>query len=157
MSLPSGETRYTRDGALQVNANGQLVTSTGYTIEPAITIPTTASAIDIGKDGTVSVTDATGTQSSVGTLQLVRFPNPTGLSNEGDNLYSQTEASGTAVTGTAGQDGLGYIQANMLEKSNVQMITELVSLITAERAYEINSRAIQSGDKMLQTATNIGR
>lgn len=157
VSLPSGETRYTRDGALQVNANGQLVTSTGYTIEPAITIPTTASAIDIGKDGTVSVTDASGTQSSVGTLQLVRFPNPTGLSNEGDNLYSQTEASGTAVTGTAGQDGLGYIQANMLEKANVQMITELVSLITAERAYEINSRAIQAGDKMLQTATNIGR
>ena len=87
VTMPNGEIRYTRDGALQVNANGQLVTSTGYYIEPAITIPTDAAAIDIGKDGTVSVTDASGTQSSVGTLQLVRFPNPTGLSNEGDNLY----------------------------------------------------------------------
>jgi flagellar basal-body rod protein FlgG len=157
VTLPSGETRYTRDGALQVNANGQLVTTTGYSIEPAITIPTDATAIDIGKDGTVNVTDSSGTQSVVGNLQLVRFPNPTGLSNEGDNLLSQTAASGTAVTGTPGQNGFGSIQAGMLEKSNVQMITELVNLITAERAYEINSRAIQSGDRMLQTATTIGR
>jgi flagellar basal-body rod protein FlgG len=157
VTLPSGETRYTRDGALQANANGQLVTATGYNIEPAITIPTDAAAIDIGKDGTVSVTNSSGTQSSVGTLQLVRFPNPTGLSNEGDNLYSQTEASGTAVTGTPGQNGFGTIQSGMLEKSNVQMVTELVSLITAERAYEINSRAIQAGDRMLQTATTLGR
>jgi flagellar basal-body rod protein FlgG len=157
VTLPSGETRYTRDGALQVNANGQLVTTTGYSIEPAITIPTDATAIDIGKDGTVNVTDSSGTQSVVGNLQLVRFPNPTGLSNEGDNLLSQTAASGTAVTGTPGQNGFGSIQAGMLEKSNVQMITELVNLITAERAYETNSRAIQAGDKMLQTATTIGR
>jgi flagellar basal-body rod protein FlgG len=157
VTMPNGEIRYTRDGALQANANGQLVTSTGYYIEPAITIPTDAAAMDIGKDGTVSVTDASGTQSSVGTLQLVRFPNPTGLSNEGDNLFAQTEASGTAVTGTPGENGFGTIQSGMLEKSNVQMVTELVSLITAERAYEINSRAIQAGDKMLQTATTLGR
>jgi flagellar basal-body rod protein FlgG len=157
VTLPNGSTRYTRDGALQVNANGQLVTTTGYSIEPAITIPTDASAIDIGKDGTVNITDASGTQSVVGTLQLVRFPNPSGLSNEGDNLYAQTEASGAPLTGTPGENGFGTIQASMLEKSNVQMITELVNLITAERAYEINSRAIQSGDRMLQTATNIGR
>jgi flagellar basal-body rod protein FlgG len=157
VTLPNGDTRYTRDGALQVNANGQIVTSTGYFIEPAITLPTDASAVDIGKDGTVNVTDASGTQSVVGNLQLVRFPNPTGLSNEGDNLFSQTAASGTAVTGTPGENGFGSIQASMLEKSNVQMITELVNLITAERAYETNSRAIQAGDKMLQTATTIGR
>ena len=157
VTLPNGDTRYTRDGALQANANGQLVTVTGYSIEPAITIPTDASAIDIGKDGTVNVTDASGTQSVVGTLQLVRFPNPTGLSNEGDNLLAETAASGTAVTGTPGENGFGSIQAGMLEKSNVQMITELVNLITAERAYEINSRAIQAGDRMLQTATTIGR
>jgi len=157
VALPSGETRYTRDGALQVNANGQLVTTTGYSIEPAITIPSDATAIDIGKDGTVNVTASGGTQSVVGTLQLARFPNPTGLTNEGDNLFAQTDASGTAVTGTAGQNGFGYIQSSMLEKSNVQMITELVNLITAERAYDINSRAIKAGDQMLQTATNIGR
>ncbi|MGA2092913.1 MAG: flagellar basal-body rod protein FlgG [Sedimentisphaerales bacterium] len=157
VTLPNGSTRYTRDGALQVNANGQLVTATGYSIEPAVTIPTDASAIDIGKDGTVNITDASGTQSVVGNLQLVRFPNASGLSNEGDNLYSQTEASGAPLTGTPGENGFGSIQSSMLEKSNVQMITELVNLITAERAYEINSRAIQSGDRMLQTATNIGR
>jgi len=157
VTMPNGEIRYTRDGSLQVNANGQLVTATGYSIEPAITIPTDAAAMDIGKDGTVSITDASGTQSSVGTLQLVRFPNPTGLSSEGDNLYAQTEASGTAVTGTPGEGGIGSIQSGMLEKSNVQMVTELVSLITAERAYEINSRAIQAGDKMLQTATSLSR
>ncbi|MGD0078292.1 MAG: flagellar basal-body rod protein FlgG [Sedimentisphaerales bacterium] len=157
VTLPNGSTRYTRDGTLQVNANGQLVTSTGYTIEPSITIPTEATAVDIGKDGTVNVTDATGTQSVVGTMQLVRFPNPSGLSNEGDNLYAQTDASGSPLTGTPGQSGFGTIESSMLEKSNVQMITELVNLITAERSYEINSRAIQSGDRMLQTATNIGR
>ncbi len=157
VTMPNGDIRYSRDGALQSNANGQLVTATGYAIEPAITIPTDAAAVDIGKDGTVNITDASGTQSVVGTLQLVRFPNPTGLSNEGDNLYAQTEASGTAVTGTPGENGFGFIQSGMLEKSNVQMVTELVNLITAQRAYEINARAIRAGDDMLQTATTIGR
>jgi flagellar basal-body rod protein FlgG len=156
VTLPNGSTRYTRDGSLQLNANGQLVTATGYSIEPAITLSGNFTNIDIGKDGTVSVTDESGT-STVGTLQLVRFPNPAGLSNEGDNLYSETQASGTAVTGTAGQNGLGFIQGGMLEKSNVQMVTELVNLITAERAYEVNARAIKAGDGMLQTATAIGR
>jgi flagellar basal-body rod protein FlgG len=157
VTLPNGDIRYTRDGALQVNVNGQLVTTSGYALEPAITIPTDATAIDIGKDGTVNVTDASGTQSVVGTMQLVRFPNPAGLSNEGDNMFSETAASGTAVTGTAGENGFGAIQSGMLEKSNVQMVTELVNLITAQRAYEINARAIRAGDDMLQTATAIGR
>jgi flagellar basal-body rod protein FlgG len=157
VTLPSGETRYTRDGALQENANGQLVTAIGYSIEPAITIPTDATAIDIGKDGTVNVTDSSGTQSVVGNLQLVRFPNPAGLSSEGDNLLAQTAASGSAVTGTPGSNGFGSIQSGMLEKSNVRMVTELVNLITAQRAYEINARAIKAGDEMLQTATNVGR
>jgi flagellar basal-body rod protein FlgG len=157
VAMPNGEMRYTRDGALQVNASGQLVTVTGYSIEPAITIPTDAVAVDIGKDGTVNVAAAAGTQSVVGTLQLVRFPNPAGLSSEGDNLFAETAASGTAVTGTAGANGFGTIQAGVLEKSNVQMVTELVNLITAQRAYEINARAIRAGDEMLQTATAIGR
>ncbi len=157
VTLPNGDIRYTRDGALQTNADGQLVTTTGYAIEPAITVPTDAVSIDIGKDGGVNVTDATGTTSVVGTVQLVRFPNPSGLSSEGDNLLAQTEASGTATTGTAGENGFGSIQSGFLEKSNVQMVTELVNLITAQRAYEINSRAIKAGDDMLRTANNIGR
>jgi flagellar basal-body rod protein FlgG len=155
--LPNGDIRYTRDGALQTNATGQLVTTTGYLIEPAITVPIDAVSIDIGKDGGVNVADAAGTSSVVGTIQLVRFPNPSGLSSEGDNLLAQTEASGTPTTGTAGQNGFGTIQAGFLEKSNVQMVSELVNLITAERAYEVNSRAIRAGDEMLQTANNIGK
>jgi len=156
VTLPNGDLRYTRDGALQINANGQLVTTTGYSIEPAITVPTDAVSIDIAKDGGVNVS-AAGTSSVVGTIQLVRFPNPSGLTNEGDNLLAETQASGTPTTGTAGESGFGAIQAGFLEKSNVQMVTELVNLITAQRAYEINSRAIKAGDDMLRTANSIVR
>jgi flagellar basal-body rod protein FlgG len=155
--LPNGDIRYTRDGALQMNANGQLVSTTGYAIEPAITIPTDASAVDIGTDGGVNVTTAAGTSSVVGTIQLVRFPNPSGLSAEGDNLLAESGASGSPLTGTAGENGFGMIQSGFLEKSNVSMVTELVSLITAQRAYEINSRAIRAGDEMLRAANNLGR
>jgi flagellar basal-body rod protein FlgG len=154
--LPNGDIRYTRDGALQINADGQLVTTTGYSIEPAITVPIDAVSVDVGKDGSVNVTDTAGTSSVVGTIQLVRFPNPSGLSSEGDNLLAETEASGTPTTGTAGENGFGTIQSGFLEKSNVQMVTELVNLITAQRAYEINSRAIKAGDDMLRTANAIG-
>jgi len=157
VSMPNGDIRYTRDGSLQMNANGQLVTTGGYFIEPAISISTDAVAVSIEKDGGVNVTDASGTQSVVGTIQLARFPNPSGLQSEGDNLLSETEASGTPTTGTAGENGFGSIQAGFLEKANVQMVTELVNLITAQRAYEINSRAIKAGDDMLQTANNIVR
>jgi len=155
VTLPNGDMRYTRDGALQTNANGELVTTTGYTIEPAISVPTDAVSVSIAKDGGVNVTDISGTQSVVGTIQLVRFPNPSGLSSEGDNLLAENEASGTPTTGTAGESGFGIIQSGFLEKSNVQMVTELVNLITAQRAYEINSRAIKAGDDMLRTANSI--
>ena len=155
--LPNGDTRYTCDGALQINADGELVTTTGYTIEPAISISSNYVSIDIGKDGSVNVVDGSGTSSVVGTIELVRFPNPSGLSNEGDNLLAETEASGTPTTGVAGEDGFGYIQSGFLEKSNVQMVTELVNLITAQRAYEINSRVIKVGDDMLRTANYIVR
>jgi flagellar basal-body rod protein FlgG len=157
VSMPNGDVNYTRDGSLQINANGQLVTSAGYFIEPAITIPTDAVSIDIANDGGVNVTSSTGTTSVVGTIQLVRFPNASGLSSEGDNLLSETEASGTPITGTAGENGFGAIQSGFLEKSNVQMVTELVNLITAQRAYETNSRAIKAGDDMLRTANGIVR
>jgi flagellar basal-body rod protein FlgG len=153
--MPSGEIKYTRDGALQINATGQLVTSGGYSIEPAITVPLDANSITIEKDGGVNVTDSSGSQSVVGNIQLARFPNPSGLSSDGDNLLKETEASGTPTTGTPGDSGFGTIQSGFLEKSNVQMVTELVNLITAQRAYEINSRAIKAGDDMLQTANSI--
>ena len=155
VTMPNGDIRYTRDGALQTNANGELVSTTGYTIEPAITVPTDAVSIDIGKDGSVNVTDSAGTVSVIGAIQSVRFPNPSGLSNEGGNLLAETGASGTAVTGTPGDSGFGTVQSGFLEKSNVQMVTELVNLITAQRAYETNSRAIKAGDDMLRTANNI--
>jgi len=157
VSMPDGGTKYTRDGALTINANGNLVTSTGFLLEPAISIPTDAVTVDIGKDGKVNVTNSTGTTSVAGTIQMARFLNPAGLSSEGDNLLAETEASGTPVTGTPGQNGFGYIQSGFLEKSNVQMVTELVNLITAQRAYEINSRAIKAGDDMLRTANEIAR
>jgi flagellar basal-body rod protein FlgG len=155
--MPNGDIRYTRDGALQINGNGQLVTTGGYAIEPSISVPIDAASISIEKDGGVNITDSAGTQSVVGNIQLARFPNPSGLSSEGDNLYSETEASGTATTGIPGESGFGTIQSSFLEKSNVQMVTELVNLITAQRAYEINSRAIRAGDDMLQTANQLVR
>jgi len=157
VTMPNGDLRYTRDGSLQRNANGELVTTNGYAIEPAISIPTDAVSVSIEKNGGVNITDSSGTQSVVGTIQLARFPNASGLSSEGDNLLSETQASGTPTTGTPGENGFGSIQSGFLEKSNVQMVTELVNLITAQRAYEINSRAIKVGDEMLQTANNIVR
>ena len=155
VTLPNGDLRYTRDGSLLTNADGTLVTTTGYPIEPAISVPVDAVSIDIGKDGGVNVTDSAGTQSVTGNLQLARFPNPSGLSSEGDNLLAETEGSGTPTTGIPGESGFGTIQSGFLEKSNVQMVSELVNLITAQRAYEINSRAIKAGDDMLRTANQI--
>lgn len=157
VTMPTGDTRYTRDGALYPNANGDLVTAAGFPIDPAVSIPTDAQKVEIGSDGTVSVVNADGTSSTVGNLLLARFPNPSGLRSEGNNLMAETESSGTAATGTPGESGYGSMQAGFLEKSNVQMVTELVNLITAQRAYEINSRAIRVGDDMLRTANEIVR
>ena len=156
VTLPNGELRYTRDGSLQLNANGELVTTTGYALVPPITVPDDAT-VSIEKDGGVNVTDSTGTQSVVGTIELARFPNPSGLSSEGGNLLAETAASGTPTTGTAGDTGFGTVQSGFLEKSNVQMVTELVNLIRAQRAYEVNSKAITVGDQMLQTANSMVR
>jgi flagellar basal-body rod protein FlgG len=153
--MPNGDIRFTRDGSLQMNANGQLVTMTGYPIQPAITIPAEAASIDIGADGGINVTNNAGVRAVVGTLQLARFANAAGLTSQGDNLYAPTDASGEAVAGIPGQEGFGTIQSGFLEKSNVQMVNELVDLITAQRAYEINSRAIRAGDEMLRDTNNI--
>jgi flagellar basal-body rod protein FlgG len=158
VTLPGGDARYTRDGALRVSATGQLVTSSGHALEPAITIPTDARSISIGQDGTVSVFTGSGNTPTVaGTISLLRFSNPSGLTSEGGNLLAETPASGAPIAGTAGQAGFGRIQQGFLERSNVQMVNELVNLITAQRAYEINSRAIRAGDDMLTTANGLIR
>lgn len=157
VSMADGSTKYTRDGALMKGANGELLTSRGDPITPAITIPTDAVAVFIGPDGGVNITNSSGSQSVIGTITLARFANPSGLSSEGHNLLAETKASGTPLTGTPGENGFGSLQGGFLEKSNVQMITELVSLITAQRAYETSSRAIRAGDEMLRKAIQIAR
>lgn len=159
--LPNGESRYTRDGALRLDANGQLVNGDGYLIDGAVTVPdgVSLSKINIGTDGTVTGIQAGSTDTAVnlGQLQLARFLNPAGLSSEGANLYAATPASGAEVLGIPGQNGLGTLRQGFLERSNVEVVTELISLISAQRAYEINSRAIRAGDEMLSTTTDIVR
>ena len=154
VTLADGSTAYTRDGSLRIDANGTLVTSNGYTLTDSISIPTDFKTVSIGRDGTVSVTTDSGV-TTAGNITLARFANPSGLSSLGGNLLAETAASGTATTGAPGQSGLGSLQQGFLERSNVQMVKELVSLITAQRAYEVNSRAIKAGDEMLTTANRL--
>ena len=154
--LPSGSTGYTRDGSLNVDSQGRLVNASGYAVQPEITIPTDATAVSIGGDGTVQVTTAgSTTPQTVGQIQLATFSNPAGLENIGGNNFAPTAASGTAVTGTAGQNGFGPLSQGMLEGSNVQIVQEMVNMITAQRAYETNSKAISTADQMLQTANQL--
>jgi len=157
--LPNGQTAYTRDGAFQTDANGNLVTQDGDPIQPAITIPSGATSITVGSDGTISVTLAgqTGSQ-TVGTVQLAMFNNPGGLNSTGSNLFLQTTASGDPIVGTpGGSDGLGTLQQGMLEQSNVSVVSEFVNMIVAQRSYEANSRVVNSADQMLQDINNLGR
>lgn len=157
VTLPGGGLRYTRDGALRLNAEGTLVTMDGNLLTDQIQIPQGAANINVGRDGTVSFTDVTGVNQTAGTLQLTRFPNPAGLSSEGGNLYSMTISSGQPIIGQPGVNGAGTLIGGQLERSNVEVVTELIALITAQRAYEINSRAIRAGDEMLSTTTDIVR
>jgi flagellar basal-body rod protein FlgG len=156
VTTPSGDTRYTRDGAFFRSADGALVTASGYPLSPSVSIPQDVVEVDIAPDGTVNGRTAAG-MTVVGRIQLARFSNPSGLSSEGGNLLSETPASGAASMGNPGSSGLGSIQSNFLEKSNVQMVTELVNLITAQRSYEVNSRAIKAGDDMLQQTNQLIR
>ncbi len=156
--LPDGRERYTRDGTFRLNAQGEIVTADGYAMADAIQIPQGADNVTIGVDGTVTyLLNGQGSPQTTGPIQLARFPNPAGLSSEGGNLYAATEASGTEVLGIAGEQGAGRLRGQFLERSNVEVVTELISLITSQRAYEINSRAIQASDEMLSTATDILR
>jgi flagellar basal-body rod protein FlgG len=157
VTAPGGKVYYTRDGSLRQDEKGTLVTSSGYPLQPAITIPPDASSITIGGDGVVSVFSGSNTTATnVGTISVVRFANPSGLTSEGRNLLAETTSSGPPLAGTPGQNGFGAVQQGQLEGSNVQMVTELVSLITAQRAYETNSRAIQAGNEMLTAANRLG-
>jgi flagellar basal-body rod protein FlgG len=151
LQLPDGTTGYTRDGSFQLNAQGQIVTNNGYTLQPGITIPANATSVSIGSDGTVSVVlPAQTTPQTVGKIQLANFVNPAGLDPKGQNVYLETAASGTPNQGTPGQNGLGLLQQGFVETSNVNVVEELVGMIQTQRAYELNSKAIKTSDEMLQ-------
>ena len=148
--MPDGSTSYTRDGSFQTDSTGQMVTQAGYPLNPSIVIPTNALTVTIGKDGTVSVTtpgNANSTQ--VGQLQLSLFVNPAGLQSLGGNLYAQTTGSGAPQTGAPGANGLGYLNQTYVETSNVNVVQEMVDMIEAQRAYEINSKGVTAADAML--------
>lgn len=156
--MPDGGFGYTRDGSFSKNAEGTLVTSTGRPIDPAINIPAEASKIMIAPTGEVSFTiGSETTASSAGNIQLFRFANPAGLLQKGGNIYLATDASGAETLGVPGTNGYGELRQGSLEGSNVEVVAEMVSLITAQRAYEINSRAIRAGDEMLSTTSQIVR
>lgn len=157
--LPDGSMAYTREGAFQVNRDGQLVTAGGYEVQPGITIPDNAQSVSIGEDGTVSVVvPGNGGALEVGAIQLADFVNPGGLQAIGRNLLTETAASGAPQVGTPGLTGLGSLIQGALESSNVNTVEELVNLIETQRAYEINSKAIATADQMLQYANNnLGR
>ena len=146
-----GTLAYTRDGSFQLDSNGQLCTSDGLLVQPQITIPQDAKEIDITTDGNVSVSQGSDTtQQIVGTLQLVRFQNPSGLLSVGHNLYVETSASGNPIQDTPGQNGMGTLEQGHLEGSNVQVVEELIGLIKAERAFESNSKIITTSSEILQ-------
>jgi flagellar basal-body rod protein FlgG len=151
VQMPDGTNGYTRDGSFQVSAQGQLVTNNGYTVQPPITIPANAQSVTIGNDGTVSVTlPGQALPQSIGQLQIASFVNPAGLEPKGGNIFAETAASGTPNAGTPGQNGLGSLQQGFVETSNVNVVEELVQMIQTQRAYELNSKAIQTSDQMLQ-------
>ena len=155
IQMPDGTTAYTRDGAFQKNDQGEVVTSSGYRLQPGINIPANALSVAIGTDGTVSASlSGQSAPVQVGTIQLVNFVNPSGLEARGENLVFESASSGPAQPGTPGLNGLGHIQQGSLESSNVNVVEELVTMIETQRAYEMNSKAISAADQMLQFISN---
>jgi flagellar basal-body rod protein FlgG len=156
LTLPSGETAYTRDGTFGLAPDGTIVTADGYTVQPGIVVPTNAVDVTINSSGQVQVKISGQTApTTVGTLQLATFPNEAGLEAQGDNLFLQSAASGTAVTGQPATPGFGSVMQGFIETSNVNVVSEITNLITAQRAYEMNSRVITTSDQMLSTLTNL--
>ncbi len=155
IAQPDGTIAYTRDGGFKLSATGQLVTSNGAPLQPAITIPPNVASISIGQDGTVSVETAAGGGAQVlGQIQIARFANPAGLQAMGQNLLKETTASGAPIVGQAGQGGAGQLMQGALEASNVNVVEEMVNMIETQRAYEINSKAISAVDGMLRFLNN---
>jgi len=159
VTLPNGQIGYTRCGAFQLDSQGNVVTSDGNPLIPAITIPNNATNVAVGSDGTVTVTLPAQTQAQqLGQIQLAMFPNPGGLNSVGSNLFLPTTASGDPIVGPpGGSTGLGTLQQGMLEQSNVSLVDEFVAMILAQRSYEANSRAVSAADQMLQQLNTLGR
>jgi flagellar basal-body rod protein FlgG len=158
VTMPNGTTAYTRAGAFKLDKDGRIVTPDGFLLDPELTVPSDAISMSVGMDGAVSVLQAgNSTPRQLGTIQLARFTNPAGLQSMGKNLLVPTDASGTAITGTAGENNFGTIAQGFLETSNVSVVDEMVNMITAQRAYETNSKVVQASDDMLQTANNLKR
>lgn len=158
ISQSDGTIAYTRSGSFKLDNTGQIVTADGLPMEPSLTIPADALSISIDSQGSVSVLQpATTAPSVIGTIQLATFQNPAGLQAKGFNLFHETDASGTPAVGDPGVDDRGSLQQGFLELSNVSVVEEMVSLITAQRAYEVNSRTVQTADEMLQIAVNMKR
>jgi len=156
--MPSGEDAFTRAGSFSLDGEGRIVTPDGFVLQPEITIPPDAIAISVGMDGTVSVVQAGDVQQTeVGTIELSRFINPAGMKSIGKNLYLPTDASGDEISGTAAENGLGYIEQGYLEMSNVSVVDEMVNMITAHRAYELNSKIVIVSDEMLSMSNNVKR
>ncbi len=153
--MPDGSSAYTRDGSFQINADGQLVTASGYQVQPPVTVPSDATSITIGADGTVTVTTpGSATPTTIGQLQLSDFVNPAGLEPRGQNLYAESAASGSPQVGSPGLNGLGTVVQGALETSNVNVVEELVNMIETQRAYEMNARAISTIDQMASFLTS---
>lgn len=156
--MPSGETAYTRAGSFALSSTGQIVTIDGYTVEPGVTVPSDALGVTINAQGQVSVKlPGQTTETVVGQFDLAVFPNETGLEARGDNLFTETASSGAAQTGTPGSTGFGTILQGFLEAANVNAVAEITSLITAQRAYEMNSKVITVSDEMLSTTSRLAR
>lgn len=151
------EERYTRAGNFKLDSEGNIVTPNGDKLQPEMTVPTNTVSIKVDKTGVVTAFDPYGEGTTLGTIELYTFPNPAGLKSVGHNLYQQTDASGEAVSGTPGSDGVGTIIQGFLEISNVDVVEEMIGMIMAQRAYEINSKAIQTADNMMQIVNNIKR
>jgi flagellar basal-body rod protein FlgG len=155
VQLPDGSAAYTRDGSFQVDSQGQLVTASGYPLQPGINIPPNAQSVTIGSDGTVSVQLAgEAAPQQVGSVTVADFINPAGLQAKGENLFAETASSGAPQTGAPGQSGLGLLIQGSLESSNVNVVEELVNMIETQRAYEMNSKAISTTDQMLAYVSN---
>ena len=155
---PDGTTAYTRDGNFQISDQGQLTTNGGYLVLPGITVPADASGLTVSANGTVSVlTAGSSTQVEIGRLELARFLNPTGLEAMGENLYRSTTASGDPMQGFAQEDGFGRLMQGMLEASNVEIVQEMTDMIGAQRAYELNAKAIRTAEDMMQATNDIVR